>query len=152
MILLPIQRNVSRRSRAATQHWREAGVEFWPKSGSPRMASTGADRAGSMPKNGYGSCMAMIQPVLCHLNLLEPSRLDVCAALSKRRCFLMMLGSPSKVCDIPVVTSRWQVFSALHAVTRGSVVHIWSWFTKIEDRPLSHDIFDREKLSQLWLK
>ena len=66
---------------------RGAGVEFWPKSRSPRMASPCADQAGSMPKNGYGSCMAMIQPVLCHLNLLEPSRLDVCAALSKRRCF-----------------------------------------------------------------
>ena len=39
---------------------------------------------------------------------------------------LMMLGSPSKVRDISVATSRWQVFSALHGVTRGSVVHTQS--------------------------
>ena len=40
--------------------------------------------------------------------------------------FLVMLGTRSEVGDISVVTSRWQVFPALHGATRGSVVHTQS--------------------------
>ena len=63
----------------------------------------------------------MTQPALCHRNFLEPLRLDVCAALSKRRCFLLMLGSLYVVGDI------WQVyFSVLHGVSRATDVDIQS--------------------------
>ena len=48
--------------------------------------------------------MATTQPLLCHRNFLEPLRLDVCAPLSKRRCFLLMLGSRNEVGDISVAS------------------------------------------------
>ena len=78
------------------------------------MTSSGADRAGSMPKNAYGSCMAMTQPLLCPRNFLEPLRLDVCVAVSKRSFFLM-LGSLYVVGDTSVASF---FLSVLHGVTQ----------------------------------
>ena len=56
--------------------------------GLQRMTSSGADRAGSMPKNAYGSSMAMTQPLLCPRSFLEPLRLYICVTVSKRRFFV----------------------------------------------------------------
>ena len=62
-------------------------------------------RSGStMPLRSMALCMAMTQTLLCHRNFLEPLRLDVCAALSKRRCFSLMLGSLNEVGDISVAS------------------------------------------------
>ena len=52
----------------------------------------------------YGTCMAITQPLLCHRNFLEPLRLDVCAALSTRRFFLLTLGSLYVVGDISLAS------------------------------------------------
>ena len=116
LILLPV--------RAATQSSREeAAWSFNPNptllndltaQGLQRMTSSGADRAGSKPKIAYGSCMAMTQPLLCPRNFLDPIRLYICVAVSKRRFFLLMLGSLYVVGD----TSVASFFSVLDGVIR----------------------------------
>ena len=84
------------------------------------MASSGADRVVSLPQKEYGSCMAMTQPVLRHLSGATATR-RFCGGC-EAQMFLLMLGSLYVVGDISVVTSRWQVFSALYGVSRASVV------------------------------
>ena len=68
------------------------------------MASSGADRAGSLPQKEYGSCMAMTQAALCHRNSLELWRLDVSVAMVEAQMFLLMLGSLYVVGDISLAS------------------------------------------------
>ena len=98
--MLRFDRYVSLLSRAP-QH--KAGEKRWcgvsanirlcDTKGQLRMASNvSGPKAVSLTKIWYGSCMGMTAAT-CSVtwDYLKPLRLDVCAALSKRRCFCLCL-------------------------------------------------------------